>query len=309
MKAIRIFAYGGPEVLQLTDVPIPDCGPGDLLVRVVAAGINPLDWKLRAGAMAGTLDKPLPFTPGLDAAGVVVALGGRVQGFSLEDRVCFYANTVQDGTYAEYVVVPATQAACIPPGLSFVDAAALPTPGQAAWTALVDMARLQPGNSVLIHGAAGAVGGVAVQLAKQLGAYVVAMASANRTARVKALGADEVLDYRDGRAALPLRGMDVVLDTIGGEVQDASWCTLQAGGLLLATSMAPSQERAQQAGVRAGLVMTQPRGNVLATLLARQLRVEVARTLPMADAAEAHRLGEWGLAGGKMVLLMPPRVL
>jgi len=147
MKAIRIFAYGGPEVLQLTDIPIPDCGPGDLLVRVVAAGINPLDWKLRAGAMAGTLDKPLPFTPGLDAAGVVVALGGR--------------------------------AACIPPGLSFVDAAALPTPGQAAWTALVDMARLQPGNSVLIHGAAGAVGGVAVQLAKQLGAYVVAMASAH----------------------------------------------------------------------------------------------------------------------------------
>jgi len=309
VKAIRFFTYGGPEVMQLDDVPIPDCGPGDLLVRVVAAGINPLDWTLRAGAMAGTRALLLPGTPGRDAAGIVIALGGGVQGFVLEDRVCFYAEPARYGTYAEYVALPATQAARIPPGLSFVDAAALPTPGQAAWTALVDMAQLQPGNRVLIHGAAGAVGGVAVQLAKQLGAYVVAMASANRAARVQALGADEVLDYRDGCSGLPWRGMDVVLDTIGGEVQDASWCTLRAGGVLLATSMVPSPARAQQAGVRAGFVSTRPRGSVLAWLLARQLRVEVARTLPMADAAAAHRLGERRQAGGKMVLLMPPRVL
>lgn len=308
MKAIRILAYGGPEVMQLNEVPIPDCGPGDLLVRVVAAGVNPVDWKLRAGAMAGTLHKPMPFTPGQDGAGVVVAMGGSVQGFALEDRVCFYADTVQDGTYAEYAVVPATQAARIPPEVSFVDAAALPTPGQAAWTALVDMAQLKPGSRVLIQGAAGAVGGVAVQLAKQLGAYVVAMASTNSMARVKALGADQVLDYGSG-LGLPLRDMDVVLDTIGGLVQEASWHTLQAGGLLLATSAPPSQARAQQAGVRARFVMTRPRGSVLASVLQRQLRVEVTRVLPMADAALAHRLGERGQAGGKMVLLMPPRVL
>lgn len=309
MKAIRFFTYGGPDVMQLDEVPIPDCGPGDLLVRVVAAGINPLDWKLRSGAMAGMRDLSLPFTPGLDAAGVVVALGGAVQGFALEDRVCFYADLGQHGTYAEYVVVPAQQAALIPPEVSFVDAAALPTPGQAAWTALVDMAQIKPGNRVLIHGAAGALGGVAVQLAKQHGAYVVAMASSNSVARVQALGADEVLDYQVDSFGQQLRGMDVVLDTIGGPVQEASWRTLLTGGLLLATSMPPPPGRAEQAGVRAEFVMTRPRGSVLASLLQRQLRVEVARTLPMADAAEAHRLGERGQAGGKMVLLMPPRVL
>lgn len=309
MKAIRFSSYGGPEVLQLSDVPIPECGPGDLLVRVVAAGINPLDWKLRAGVMTGTLKRLLPCTPGLDAAGVVVALGGGVQGFSLEDRVCFYADLGQDGTYAEYVVLPATQAAHIPLWLSFAEAAALPVPGQAAWTALVDMAQIQPGSRVLVHGAAGAVGGLAVQLAKQLGAYVVSMVSANCTARVKALGADEVQHYRDGRFDLPLRNMDVVLDTIGGEVQDASWRTLKAGGLLLATSMVPSPKRAQQAGVRAEFVMTQPRGHVLASVLQHQLRIDVARIFPMAEAAQAHRLGELRQAGGKMVLLMPPRGL
>lgn len=309
MKAIRFFTYGGPDVMQLDEVPIPDCGPGDLLVRVVAAGINPLDWKLRSGAMAGIRDLSLPFTPGLDAAGVVVALGGAVQGFALEDRVCFYGDLGQHGTYAEYVVVPAQQAALMPQAVSFVDAAALPTPGQAAWTALVDMAQLKPGNRVLIHGAAGALGGVAVQLAKQHGAYVVAMASGHTVARVQALGADEVLDYQVDSFGQQVRGMDVVLDTIGGPVQEASWRTLQTGGLLLATTMPPPPGRAERAGVRAGFVMTRPRGSVLASLLQRQLRVEVARTLPMADAAEAHRLGERGQAGGKMVLLMPPRVL
>ena len=307
MKAIRVFAYGGPEVMQLDEVPIPEFGPGDLLVRVAAAGVNPLDWKLRSGAMAGMFDKPFPFTPGLDAAGVVVAHGGEVTGFALEDRVCFYADLSQGGTYAEYVVVPAVQAALVPDDISFTDAAALPTPGQAAWTALVDLAQLKAGNRVLIHGAAGALGGVAIQLAKQLGAYVVAVASGDGLARVQALGADQVLDYQSDTFGQQVRGMDLVLDTIGGPVQEASWRTLVTGGLLLATTMPPSPARAQRAGVRAEFVNTQPRGSVLASLLQRRLRVTVARTLPLAGAIEAHRLGERGQAGGKMVLLMPPR--
>lgn len=307
MKAIRIHSYGGPEVMQLEEAPIPDLQAGMLLVRVVAAGINPLDWKLRSGALAALQPKSMPYTPGMDGAGVVVAVAGDVRGFQLDDSVCFYAALGSEGTYAEYVAVPATQAARMPAGMSFVEAAALPTPAQAAWTALVDAADLQAGQRVLIHGAAGAVGSLAVQLAKQLGAYVVAAANNGGLARVKALGADEIVDYDTQYFGASVRGMDVVLDTLGGPIQEASWATLQRGGILLATASPPHPGRDVAAGVRSQFIYTQPRGPVLAALLQRRLSLPVARTLLLQDAMQAHELGEQGKAGGKMVLLMPAR--
>lgn len=249
MKAIRIHAYGGPELMHLDDAPVPACGVGDLLVRVVAAGVNPIDWKMRSGAMAAQLPKPFPITLGSDAAGIVTALGEAVRGFEVGDEVFFYAEFTRGGTYAEYVAVDASQVAKKPRTVSFSTAAALPIPGQAAWTALIETAKVERGQRVLIHGGAGA---------------------------------------------------------LGGATQEASWATMRKGGILVATALPPSPERAAAAGVRAAFVFTPPRGAVLAQLAQRvddgRLRVVVGQELALADAAQAHRLRESGKARGKMIL-------
>lgn len=306
MKAIRIHAYGGAELMQLDDAPVPACGTGDLLVRVVAAGINPVDWKMRSGAMAAQMPKRFPMTLGADAAGIVTAVGGGVSGFALGDEVCFYAEFARGGTYAEYVAVDAGQVAKKPRTASFASAAALPMAGQAAWTAMVETGRVASGMRVLIHGGAGALGATAVQLAKEHGAHVTATASGDGLGLVKSLGADEVIDYRMQRFEQMARDMDIVLDTLGGPTQEASWATLCRGGILVATVMPPPPERAAAAGVRAVFVFTPPRGAVLAQLAQRvddgRLRIVVGQELALADAAQAHRLGESGKAHGKMIL-------
>jgi NADPH:quinone reductase-like Zn-dependent oxidoreductase len=306
MKAIRIHAYGDASQMQLEDAPVPVCGGSDVLVRVVAAGINPIDWKLRSGAMAQGIPKAFPVTLGSDAAGVVTAVGSAVSGFSTGDEVFFYAEFARGGSYAEYVAVDASQVALKPRTVSFATAAALPTPAQAAWTALMETAQLERGMRVLVHGGAGALGSVAVQLAKLQGAYVIATAGTADLALVQSLGADEVIDYRTQRFEDLVRNMDVVLDTLGGATQEASWATLRQGGLLVATAMPPSPERAAAAGARAAFVFTPPRGAVLAQLAALvdagRLRVLVGQEFALADAAQAHRLGESGKARGKMIL-------
>ena len=306
MKAIRIHAYGGLEVMQLEDAPVPSCGASDLLVRVVAAGVNPVDWKMRLGVMAAQVPKSFPSTLGFDAAGIVTAVGGDVTGFELGDEVCFYAEFARGGTYAEYVAVDASQVATKPRTASFAAAAALPMAGQAAWTALIDTARIERGMRVLIHGGAGALGTVAVQLAKEHGALVTATASGDGLALVKSLGADEVIDYRTQRFEQIARDIDIVLDTLGGPTQESSWATMRKGGILVATAMPPSPDRAAAAGVRAAFVFTPPRGAVLAQLAERvddgRLRIVVGQEFALADAAQAHRLGEAGKARGKIIL-------
>jgi len=306
MKAIRIHAYGGPELMQLEDAPVPACGARDLLVRVVAAGINPVDWKMRSGVMAAQIRKSFPITLGSDAAGIVTAVGGEVAGFKLGDEVCFYADFARGGTYAEYVAVDASQVAKKPRTASFAAAAALPMGGQAAWTALIETGQVERGMRVLIHGGAGALGTVAVQLAKEHGAHVTATASGDGLALVKRLGADELIDYRTQRFEQIAHDIDIVIDTLGGPTQEASWATLRQGGILVATAMPPPPERAAAAGVRAAFVFTPPRGAVLAQLAERvddgRLRIVVGQELALADAAQAHRLGEAGKARGKMIL-------
>ena len=306
MKAIRIHAHGGPELMQVEDAPIPSCGPGDLLVRIVAAGINPIDWKMRSGLMAAQMPKHFPMTLGSDAAGVVSAVGGEVADFQRGDEVFFYAEFARGGTYAEVVAVDASQVAKKPRTASFATAAALPMAGQAAWTALIETGQLKRGMRVLIHGGAGALGTTAVQLAREHGAHVTATASGDDLALVKSLGADEVIDYRTQRFEQMAHDIDIVLDTLGGPTQEASWATLRPGGILVATAVPPPPARAAAAGVRAAFIFTPPRGAVLAQLAQRvddgRLRVVVGQEFALADAAQAHRLGESGKAHGKMVL-------
>ncbi|CUI05463.1 Bifunctional protein: zinc-containing alcohol dehydrogenase; quinone oxidoreductase (NADPH:quinone reductase); Similar to arginate lyase [Janthinobacterium sp. CG23_2] len=306
MKAIRIHAYGDASQMQLEEVPVPSCGPNDVLVRVIAAGINPIDWKIRSGNVAHMIPKLLPFTSGSDAAGVVTAVGGAVTAFSPGDEVFFYAEFARGGTYADYVAVDAAQVALKPRTVSFTTAAALPIPGLAAWTALIETAQLARGMRVLIHGGAGALGSVAVQLAKAQGAHVTSTVGTADVALVQSLGADEVIDYRMQKFEQIARNMDVVLDTLGGATQEASWATLRAGGLLVATTQPPSQERAAAADARGAFVFSSPRGEVLTQLAALvdsgKLRVLVGQEFALADAAQAHRLGESGKTRGKMIL-------
>ena len=312
MRAIQLLNYGGPEQMLLQDIPVPQCGPHDVLVGVVAAGVNPVDWKLRGGAMSSAIKKNFPFVLGQDGAGIVAAVGGEVTDFVPGDEVFFYAEFARGGSYADYVAVDAAQVALKPRTVSFASAAALPTPGQAAWTALEESARLQSGERILIHGAGGALGSIAVQLAKDKGAYVVATASGADADLVSSLGADEVIDYRQQRFEKRAKGMDVVLDTIGGATQESSWSTLRAGGILVSTASPPSNQHAAAAGVRSAFVFTPPRGKVLAQL-ARQIdagmRILVGQELALEDAQHAHRLGESGNGRGKMILnVAPPRI-
>lgn len=306
MKSIRIPAYGSADAMQIEDAPVPECGASDLLVRVVAAGINPIDWKIRSGAMAHGAERRFPLTLGWAAAGTVAAAGGDVSGFKSGDEVCFYAEFARGGCYAEYVAVDASQVALKPRTMSFAQAAALPMSGQAAWMALIETARIQPGMRVLIHGAAGALGSVAVQLAREVGVEVVGAARGAGLDLVAGLGARQVIDYHRERFETLARDMDVVLDTIGGATQEASWSTLRPGGLLVSTAIAPPPGRAEAAGVRGAFVFTPPEGRVLAELARRadagRLQVFVGEEFALADAKHAHRLGEAGRSRAKMVL-------
>ena len=306
MKAIRIQSFGGAEQLELVDIPVPACGPADVVVRVIAAGVNPVDWKIRSGQMAAAFPVRTPATLGWDAAGVVTAVGSDVTRFQPGDEVFFFADFARGGTYAEFVAVDASQVAPKPRTVSFAGAAAIPTVAQAAWRAVVDTARVQAGMKVLVHGAGGPLGSVAVQLAKRAGAHVIGTAGDASIAIARAAGADEVINYQRQRFEELVHGVDVVIDTVGGAVTDASWAALRQGGLLVATAMPPSAERAAAAGVRAEMIFTPPRGDVLAKIAelvdAGTIRVAVSHEFALADAARAHRLGESGQARGKIVL-------
>ena len=306
MKAIRLHAFGDADQLRLEDAPIPVPAANEVLVRIVAAGVNPADWKIRSGRMAAAFPVKTPATLGWDGAGVVAGVGAEVTRFAPGDAVFFFADFAHGGTYAEYVAVDAAQLARKPRTLAFAAAAAVPTPAQAAWRAVVDVAQVAPGMAVLVHGAGGPLGSVAVQLAKRAGARVVATAGADSIDIARAAGADEVIDYRRERFEQRVREMDVVVDTVGAAVQEASWATLRRGGLLVATAVPPAAGRAAAAGVRAEMILTPPRGDVLERIAglvdAGELRVAVSHEFALADAARVHALGERGELHGKIVL-------
>ena len=310
MKAIRLNAFGAADQLELQDLPAPVAGPREVLVRVVAAGINPIDWKIRSGAVAAFFPVKPPATLGWDAAGVVAAVGAEVDGFKAGDAVFFFADFAHGGTYAEFVAVDASQVALKPRTVSFADAAAIPAPALAAWRAIMTIADVRPGQKVLIHGGGGPLGSVAAQLARNAGAHVSVTAGDASIAIARATGADEVINYQRQDFAALVRDVDVVIDTVGGAVQEASWGVLKQGGLLVATAVPPSPERAAAAGVRAEMLRTPPDGEVLAKIAALvdagRLRVAVSHEFALADAALAHRLGEGGQARGKIVLHVGP---
>lgn len=306
MKAARIHAYGTPDVIRVEAAPMPEIGPDDVLVRAVAASVNPVDWKIRRGYLAQMLNHPLPLTLGWDVSGIVEAVGANVTDFKPGDAVYSRPDIRRNGTYAEFVAIAARELAPKPATISHVEAASLPLVSITAWEALITTAQLAAGQRVLIHAGAGGVGSIAIQLAKARGAHVTATASAAKTALVRSLGADEVIDYRDPTAFAAARDLDIVFDTIGGATQEASWAMLKPGGFLVSITQAPKPERAQAEGKRAGFVFIDPNAPILrdiATLVdGGKIRPLIGGEYRLDHAALAHEASETGRTTGKIVL-------
>ncbi|MBI5691025.1 MAG: NADP-dependent oxidoreductase [Verrucomicrobia bacterium] len=306
MKAVCIYSYGGPGVLVYQEMPCPRPGPGEVLIRVHAAGINPIDWKVREGHLQAMLHHTLPLVLGWDLSGQVEIVGSGVLRLNVGDGVFSRPDTSRDGAYAEFIVVRETEVALKPQSIDHVHAAALPLAGLAAWQALFDTAHLGAGQAVLIHAAAGSVGLLAVQLAKRTGAHVIAVSSARDHRLLRRLGADEVVDYQAAPFEQVTGPVDVVLDTLGGDVQARSWKLIKKGGILVSLVDPPSAEIAASHGVRQAWVRSQPNATQLAELAklvdAGHLAATVGKILPLCDAARGHQLGELGHTRGKIVL-------
>lgn len=306
MKAARIHAYGDASQIRIEEAPLPQIGPDDLLIRTVAASVNPVDWKIRRGYLAQMIPYDMPLTLGWDVSGIVEAVGSDVTGFAPGDAVYSRPDIRRNGTYAEYVAVRAREAALKPATISHIEAASLPLVSITAWEALITTANLSAGQRVLIHAGAGGVGSIAVQLAKARGAHVTATASGGKAALVRTLGADEVIDYRSTDVAQAARDMDVVFDTIGGDTQEASWASLKPGGILVSITAPPSAERAVAEGKRAGFVFIDPNAAIL-TDLARMvddglIRPVIGGEFRLDHAAQAQEASETGRTTGKIVI-------
>src|ERR1700722_10362031 len=250
MKAIRIHQYGGTEVLAHVEMQRPAPGANEVLIKVKAASVNPVDWKIRDGHMKDFLPLTLPATLGSDVSGTVEEIGTGAARFKRGDEV--YASLgLEGGGYAEYAVAKEAIVAEKPSTLDHVQAASVPVAGLTAWQALFEVAQLRAGQKVLIHGAAGGVGNFAVQFAKGKGAYVIGTASSRNQAFLGELGVNKVVDYQKTRFEDVVRNVDVVLDTMGGDTQERSFQTLKKGGILVSIVQPPSQELAANYGVRA----------------------------------------------------------
>ena len=306
VRAVAIHEYGGPELLEVTDVPEPPLGPDVVMVEARAAGVNPVDYKIRQGGLVSRYPCHFPLVPGWDVAGVVRAVGPAVPEFAPGDEVVGYVRRdhIQWGTYAELVPAPVRTLAAKPPSLSWAQAAALPLAGLTAWQALTRALEVGHGDVVLVHAAAGGVGSFAVQLAQTLGAGVIGTASEANHDHLRALGAEPVA-YGEGlvervRSVAP-EGVTAVLDLVGGEALDASPQLLREGGRL-ASVVDPG--RVQKLGGRYWFV--RPDAGDLAVLCGLvdegRLAVHVERTFPLEQAADAHRLLEGGHMRGKAAL-------
>ena len=306
MKAVRIHQYGSPEEMKYEDAPRPAPGPGEVLIRVHATTVNPFDLALRAGYIQAYVTPTFPLILGTDISGVVEETGPGVSDFKPGDAVYARGGVYRDGAYAEYAVVAASDVAIKPQSLDHIQSAALPHVVLTAWQSLYEAADLSEGQTVLIHGAAGGVGHMAVQLAQMRGAKVIGTGSKNIN-HVRELGVDTAVDYSTTPFETVASGVDVVLDTQGGDTQQRSWGVLKQGGMLVSTIQAPSQEAATAHGVRQHFVMTAPPigetlQKVAAMVDAGKLKPIVGLVMPIQEVAKAHGIVAENHMRGKLVL-------
>ncbi len=304
MKAIRVHSYGGPEQLRYEAAPVPSLSDGQVLIRVQAASVNPIDYKLASGAFQQRMPLQLPWIPGGDFAGMIEEVGRGVTGRQRGEAV--YGDTPGGGAYAEFVVAQATMVGLKPSKLNPIEAASVPLAGQTAWQGLFDHGHLERGQTVLIHAAAGGVGTFAVQLARWKGARVLATASAAHAPYVRSVGADQVIDYRTTPFESVARDVDLVLDLVGGETQKRSFTVLKSGGRLVSALQPPSAEQAARHNVQAVVFHMQPSTQRLARLAelldSGTLRTVVTQVYPLASAQAAWQQIMSGHTQGKLVL-------
>lgn len=312
MKAVRHHQYGDADVLRVEEVALPTPGPGQVRVRVAGTSFNGIDANIRAGFMQEPMPLELPHVPGLDVAGTVDVLGEGVDSVAVGDAVLGFLPFVVDGASADHVLAPADALTAAPTSIPLADAAALPVVGLTAWQALFDHADLRPGRRILVNGAAGAVGGYAVQLAKGAGAYVIATASPRSREGVSAAGADEVIDHTSTTVTAAVTPVDVVLNLapIAPAQLTALLSLVRDGGVLVNTTVwmpAPSDEQRQVRGI--DLFVRSDAGQLsrLVTMVdAGDLRVEVAERVPLAELGTVHARAAAGtLPGGKIVIVAP----
>lgn len=303
MKAIQFETYGDSDVLQIREIDKPQPGENEILIKVAATTVNPFDMKIRSGSMQKMIPLKFPWTPGSDVAGKIEIVGKGVSRLKVGDEVF---GTTFGGTYAEYVVIKEESATLIPKNVSLPEAASLAVPIVTSYTFLVAGGDLKAGQQVLIHGASGAVGGIMVQIAKALGAYVIGTASGDGLKLAKSLGADEVIDYKNQDFTKLVKDADLVIDLAGGETQTKSFEVIKKGGKLLSAVMPPSQELAEKHGIIAQFISSEPSYKKLdfgvKLIEEGKVKTQIAKILKLEEAGKAQDLVAAGGINGKVVL-------
>jgi NADPH:quinone reductase-like Zn-dependent oxidoreductase len=304
MKAIVAREYGGPNVLKLEEVPRPQPKEHEMLVRVVATGVNPADPLIVSGRFAKEFGTHLPLTPGYDVAGVVEMAGPKVTRFKPGDRVYGYA--LFGGGWAEYAVLAENEAAAIPAGLGFIEAAAVPLGALTAWQALVETAQLGAGQTVLVHGGSGGVGSFAIQIAKARGARVIATASTRNQDLLRELGADVPVDYTTTKFEEVAKDVDVVLDAVGGETLKRTYPVVKKGGIICTLRHRSDPAELEKHGIRGATMAVTPSAEDLTEISklieAGKLKPAVSQVLPLTEAVKAHEQVATLHTRGKIVL-------
>ena len=306
MKAVVIHEYGDPEVLMYEDVPRPEPKDDQLLIRVIAAGVNPVDAMIRSGMFDREGTRAFPIILGGDVAGVVEKVGSKITKFKAGDPVFAYVSLDNSGGYAQYALVTEREAAPKPKSLTYVEAAAVPIAGMTAWQALVDTAKLSAGQTVLIHGGSGGVGSFAIQIAKARGAKVIATASTANQEFLKQLGADVAIDYTKQKFEDVANDVDVVLDSIGRDTLARSYGVVKKGGIIVSLVARPKQDELQKHGIRGTALNVESTSEQLAEIGeridARKIKVIVSQTFPLSEAMKTQEQVATGHTRGKIVL-------
>ena len=305
MKAVRIHKYGGVETLIDEDAPVPEFGPDEVLIKIVAASVNPVDWKIRDGHMKEAMKVDFPFILGWDVSGIIENTGALVTRFAAGDKVYARADTSRNGSYAEYITVRASEIAFAPDSIPLNFAAAVPLAAQTAWAGLFEQGRLQTGQRVLIHGASGGVGSFAVQLASIAGAHIIAVTSKKNVDFVRSLGANEVIEYTKEDFSKRVKDIDLVFDTIGGDTQKKSWGVIKKGGTLVST-VGADQAAAKEHHVQAKSFMVNSNGARLQEISGliddNKLKVIIEKEFTLKEIKNAHKLSEEGHIRGKVII-------
>jgi len=307
MKAVQINQYGDNSVIEVNEKTAkPEVSTGKVLVEVHAASVNPVDWKIREGYLKEMMPLEFPATLGVDFSGVVAEVGESVSEFKPGDEVYGMASAMAGGSFAEFVIVPSTSLALKPKSVSYSDAAAIPLTGLSALQVLKDQMNISSGQKVLIHGGAGGIGTLAIQIAKQLGAEVATTASKEDIGYVKELGADMVIDYENEKFEDMVKDYDAVLDTVGGETYQRSFQVLKKGGVIVSMLEQPNEKLMKQYEVEAKSQFTQPNSAQLAELATLvdegKMKIKVDRAFPLTEGKEAFDYLQNNHHRGKVVI-------